>query len=100
MTVTKAGFVPDWKRAFRGAESSDGGTYAKGLGPYDGEWSGTCRHGRGTQLWDRGLLVGNVYEGAWADGKPNGIGKLLVMDGSVLDGNVRSSFANFQCACI
>ena len=78
----------DWKQDFKGASKAGDGRYARGVGPYEGQWKGNARHGLGTQLWDNGGLIGCMYEGQWKNGKPNGPGKLTFQDGSYFDAEV------------
>ena len=50
---------------------------------YQGQWSKDgLQHGRGVQVWKDG----SKYEGLWAFGKANGLGRLIHADGSFYEG--------------
>jgi hypothetical protein len=88
MTATTKSVEGERKAQLKGAQDRDVGSYTEGLGPYEGELKGTLRHGRGKQLWDRGSLIGCVYDGSWEKNKPNGPGRFIFVDGSIFDANV------------
>ena len=46
---------------------------------YTGEWKGNVRHGHGVQIWPDGAK----YEGSWENGKANGKGKFIHVDGDI-----------------
>ena len=50
---------------------------------YVGEWnSNNLRHGIGNQIWNDG----SMYEGYWANDKPNGKGRFIYTNGDVYEG--------------
>jgi hypothetical protein len=87
-----------WKANWKGAKKVGDGSYARGAGPYEGEWSGNIRHGSGKQMWDCGPLIGCIYEGEWKHGQTSGEGKFTHLDGSTFSGKV-SEFAYTQQPC-
>lgn len=53
---------------------------------YHGEWRGNIRWGYGVQVWPDGAK----YEGDWVNGKANGKGTFMIMQGKFIhvDGDV------------
>mmetsp|Transcript_64759 Transcript_64759/g.159389 ORF Transcript_64759/g.159389 Transcript_64759/m.159389 type:complete len:1083 (-) Transcript_64759:8-3256(-) len=88
-----------WKSDWKGALKSGDGRYARGAGPFDGQWKHSYRHGIGTQLWDCGSLIGCMYEGEWRDGKANGQGTFTFVDGSLFECEWRDGVMNGQAQC-
>jgi hypothetical protein len=49
---------------------------------YDGEWLGSLRDGKGSQVWPDGAK----YEGDWEKNMASGKGRFYHVDGDIFDG--------------